>query len=101
MNPQLLLDPVALDGAGQVVGAYFLEQDISLLPVSVDQIEFYRPAPPSGTETPVHVEFTEIDLEGRRSKANIEVQDGSGHVWFRVIGWQDVLYLCHPNWTEH
>ncbi|HXV75065.1 MAG TPA: beta-ketoacyl synthase N-terminal-like domain-containing protein [Candidatus Polarisedimenticolaceae bacterium] len=99
-NPQLLLDPVALDGAGQVVGAHFLERDISLLPVSVDAIEFYRPAPAPGTRTPVHVEFTEIDLEGRRAKSNIEVQDGEGRVWFRVLGWQDVLYLCRPSWTE-
>jgi acyl transferase domain-containing protein/phosphopantetheinyl transferase len=99
-SPQLLLDPVTLDGAGQVVGAPFLERDVSLLPVSVDAIELYRPTPSPGTRVPVRVEFTEVDLAGRRSKANIEVQDGTGGVWFRVLGWQDILYLCTPAWTR-
>lgn len=99
-NPQLLIDPVSLDGAGQVVGAYFLESDITLLPISVDAIEFYRPGPPPGTRLPVRVEFTEVNLDGRIARSNIEVQDGAGQVWFRIIGWQDVLYLARPSWNE-
>ena len=99
-NPQLLLDPVVLDGAGQMLGAFFLDSNVNPLPVSVSAIEFYQPAPPPGTRLPVQIELTEIDLEGRRIQANFEVQDGRGQVWFRVVGWQDILFLCSPNWSE-
>jgi acyl transferase domain-containing protein/phosphopantetheinyl transferase len=91
-NPQLLVDPIALDGAGQILGSFFLELEGYVLPLAVDRIEFYRPSPPPGTTIPVRVEHTEIDLDMRRTSSNIEVQDGQGNVWFRAQGWQDVIF---------
>jgi phosphopantetheinyl transferase (holo-ACP synthase) len=91
---------VVLDGAGQMVGAFFLGSNVHPLPVSVDAIELYQPKPAPGTRLPVQVELAEVDLEGRRIRANMEVQDGRGQVWFRVVGWQDVLFVCSERWSR-
>lgn len=87
--PGLLLDPLVLDGVGQLVGCYFADEDGYMLPVAVERIELYRPSPPAGTALPVRIEFREIDREGRRTVADAEVQDGEGRVWFRIAGWTD------------
>jgi phosphopantetheinyl transferase len=58
----------------------------------VQAIELYRPAPPPGTRVPIRLEVVELDREQRRLVANMEVQDGSGQVWFRIRGWQDILF---------
>jgi acyl transferase domain-containing protein len=90
--PQLLTDPVVLDGAGQLLGTYFYGVDGYVLPVSVDRIEFYRPSPEPGARCPARVVFREIDFDARRTKADVEIQDGSGGVWLRVEGWQDIVF---------
>lgn len=91
-RPQLLTDPVVLDGAGQLVGAFFHGMEGYVLPVAVEGIEFYRPSPPPGTRVPIRIEFTDIDLPAQRTSALLEVQDGQGRVWFRVKGWQDRVF---------
>ena len=91
-GPQLLLDPVVLDGAGQLLGAFFHGAEGYVLPVAMDRIEFYRPPPDPGARCPARVEFTKVDLVGRRTSANLEVEDGQGSVWFRIEGWQDVVF---------
>ncbi|MFV1957972.1 MAG: beta-ketoacyl synthase N-terminal-like domain-containing protein, partial [Planctomycetota bacterium] len=96
-RPQFLTDPVVLDAAGQLVGAFFHGREGHALPVAVERIEFYRPPPPPGVRLPSRVEFTEIDSQGRRTSANMEVQDGQGAVWFRIQGWQDVLFRWGPR----
>ncbi|MFQ5719711.1 MAG: beta-ketoacyl synthase N-terminal-like domain-containing protein [Acidobacteriota bacterium] len=88
----MILDPVALDGAGQMFGAIFFGQDLYVLPVAIDIIEFYRPAPLAGTRLPVRVEVVEFDRKARRTSAQIEVEDGDGQVWFRIRGWQDIIF---------
>jgi len=91
-DPQLLTDPVTLDGPGQLVGIFFERNETRVLPVGVDRIEFYRPPPAPGTKVPVRVEFSEFDLEARRTSAFVEVQDGQGGVWFRMEGWRDLVF---------
>jgi phosphopantetheinyl transferase len=91
-HPQLLLDPVTTDGAGQVLGAMFFDRPMHIFPFSVDQIELYRPAPPVGTRVPVRVEVLGYDEELRQITAMMEVQDGRGQVWIRVSGWRDIIY---------
>ncbi len=90
--PQLLTDPVVLDGVGQMLGAFFFDRIVHIFPVAVDRVEFYRPAPPPGTRVPVRVELLEYDHDRRILSAMMEVQDGQGRVWFRVHGWQDVIF---------
>jgi phosphopantetheinyl transferase len=91
-RPQLLLDPVTTDGAGQVLGAMFFDRPIHIFPLSVDQIEFYQPTPPMGTRVPVRVEVLGYDEERRQIEAMMEVQDGRGQVWLRVSGWHDIVF---------
>ena len=91
-EPQMILDPVALDGAGQMFGAIFFGQELYMLPVAIDTIEFYRTSPPPGTRVPIRIQVVEFDREARRVACNMEVQDGQGKVWFRIRGWQDVLF---------
>lgn len=91
-TPQLLLDPVVLDGAGQMLGTIFFDKSVHILPVSVDKIEFYRPAPPTGTRVPIRLELVEVDFDERRVRCNMEIQDGEGQVWMRIEGWRDIMY---------
>lgn len=91
-RPQLLLDPVTTDGAGQVLGAMFFDRPMHIFPLSVEQIEFYRPTPPTGTRVPVRVEVVGYDEERRQVEAMMEIQDGRGQVWFRVSGWRDIIF---------
>ena len=69
-----------------------IRQYLDNLAVAVEKIELYRPAPPAGTRVPVRLEVVELDPEQRKLVANMEVQDGEGGVWFRVIGWQDIVF---------
>ncbi len=91
-DPRLALDPVVLDGAGQLLGAMFFDRGVHILPVAVDRIEFYRSAPPAGTRVPIRLELVDFNLDERRVSAIMEVQDGAGGVWFRISGWQDVVF---------
>lgn len=91
-TPQLILDPVTLDGAGQMLGAIFYGEDVYMLPVSIEKIEFYQPAPAPGTRVPIRVDVREYDRDARRISGNMEVQDGHGNVWFRILAWQDILF---------
>ncbi len=95
--PQLILDPVVLDGAGQLVGSLFYDTTFNVLPVAIERIEWYRPPPPPGTRVPVRVEHTDFDVARRVLEANIEVQDGAGAVWFRVVGWRDRVSQVAPE----
>ena len=92
--PQLLLDPVILDGAGQLVSLMGFDRNWFVLPTGFQRLELYGPTPPPGTKVPAYVEFTEIDEERLTISVNFEVQDGAGHVWFRVEGWRDRMFLA-------
>jgi phosphopantetheinyl transferase len=91
-RPVLLLDPVVLDGTAQLLGAMLFDRGVHILPVAVEQIELYRPAPPPGTRVPARLEVTECNYEERRVRAIVEVQDGSGNVWFRIAGLQELIF---------
>ena len=84
-QPQLLTDPVILDGVGQLIGLWAMERDRYVFPIGVEKIELYRPTPPVGTFAPVRAEITSDNTKTLR--ANIEVQDGAGAVWMRILGW--------------
>ncbi|NKB68803.1 MAG: 4'-phosphopantetheinyl transferase superfamily protein [Candidatus Latescibacteria bacterium] len=91
--PHLLFDPVVLDGVGQLVSLLSIDYQWSVLPTGFKRLGIYRAPPPAGTKVPVYVEFTKVDEKGLELAANIEVQDGTGHVWFCVEGWADRLFL--------
>ena len=99
-RPDLLTDPIALDGAGQLLGSYFVGGEGYVLPVAIDRVEFYGPPPPRGRRLPTRVEFDEIDFDARRTSARLEIQDGAGGVWCRIAGWQDVVFRWAPRLLE-
>jgi phosphopantetheinyl transferase len=91
-EPRLLLDPIVLDVAGQTIGAFLVDRDIQMLPVALDRLEIYRPAPAAGTRVPVRMEVVAYDEASRRLAAMMEIGDGEGGVWMRIEGWQDILF---------
>lgn len=89
-NPELLIDPLLMDGVGQFIGLWAMERDWYVFPIGVDKIELYQPTPPVGTLAPLRGEITQSNV--RFLLSNIEVQDGSGSVWLRVKGWKKWIF---------
>jgi phosphopantetheinyl transferase len=92
---ELLIDPVVLDAVGQLLGLWCLERDRYPFPIGIEKLELYRPTPAPGTVVPVHVHVTGRDV--RFLNADAEVQDGDGHVWFRVRGLRDWMFAWPPH----
>ncbi|MDD5581176.1 MAG: polyketide synthase dehydratase domain-containing protein [Methylobacter sp.] len=85
-NPQLLLDPALLDGVGQLLGIWAMEQrERSAFPIGFKKLELYQPTPPAGTRVPVRIEITRDEV--KTLHADIEIQDGAGNVWMRIHDW--------------
>jgi phosphopantetheinyl transferase len=84
-RPQLLLDPALLDAVGQIIGIWAIEQDRYAFPIGLGKLEIYGPTPPVGTHVPVRAEVTQSG--GMRLLANVEIQDGGGGVWMRIVEW--------------
>lgn len=82
-EPQLLLQPALLDNVSQIVGVWAMERDRYAFPVGLGKLEIYRPTPPAGVRTPVRVELTKT--EGKTIHADVEVEDGAGGVWMRIV----------------
>ena len=89
-DPELLIDPVLVDGVGQLVGLWAQLHEMYIFPISTSKLEVYCPTPPVGTRVPVRLEITDVKL--KKLYANIEVQDGSGHVWMRIENWGDWIF---------
>ena len=93
-TPELLTDPIALDGAAQLLGLWGQNHNRYILPISIQKLEIYCPTPPVGTRVPVRLQIT--DVTSRRVHADIEIQDGTGHVWMRIRSWGDWIF----HWTK-
>ncbi|ACB97424.1 4'-phosphopantetheinyl transferase superfamily protein [Beijerinckia indica] len=93
-SPQLLIDPALLDGIGQILGVWAMEHGRYVFPIGLAKLEIYCPSPPVGTRVPVRVEITQT--EGKRLLANVEVQDGAGAVWMRIVDWGSWKF----NWEQ-
>jgi acyl transferase domain-containing protein/phosphopantetheinyl transferase len=91
-NPQLLSDPVVLDGVAQLLGLWANVHGVFLMPAKISKLEFYGPTPPPGTRVPARIEVREMTATGRTVIADAEVQDGSGEVWFRFQGFHGWTY---------
>jgi phosphopantetheinyl transferase len=94
-QPLLLADPVLLDGVGQLIGLWAMEQGVYVFPISIRRLEIYRPTPAAGTRVPVSLNISQFSH--RFLSADIELQDGEGGVWMRIQGWQDWVF----HWTQN
>jgi len=86
-NPVLLGDPLLLDAVGQLIGLWAMEYGEFVYPISLEQIEIYAPTPPVGTRVPVSICIRKGGI--KTVYADIEIQDGNGHLWMRIKQWGD------------
>jgi phosphopantetheinyl transferase len=96
-DPQLLVDPVVLDGVAQLVAMFAIVNGVFLMPAKITKLEFYGPTPPPGTRVPVRIEVRNMSTTQRTVTADAEVQDGNGGVWFRFEGINEWLYEYPPQ----
>jgi phosphopantetheinyl transferase/malonyl CoA-acyl carrier protein transacylase len=89
-QPELLTDPILLDGVGQLVGLWAMEQGVYVFPITIRKLEFYRSTPAVGTQVPVYLDITQYN--SRFLHANAEIQDGAGNVWMRIQEWGDWVF---------
>ena len=95
-TPQLLLDPVILDGCAQLMGLWALANEFYVLPHGINKLELYRQTPPAGTRCEVHVQIAKCDRENRTVIVDVEVLDDTGAVWLRIQGWREWVFDYYP-----
>jgi phosphopantetheinyl transferase len=90
----MIIDPVLLDGAGQLCGAWLHEQVINPgihFPVQFDELTFYGPPYPSPMVLRCLLRVVQYDY--RHLRANLEVVGPDGRVHIGIAGWQH--YVVH------
>ena len=93
-SPQLLACPTLLDAVGQFMGVWALAHERFVFPIGLGRLELYSPTPPVGTLAPVRIEIT--NNQGKMLQANVEIQDGRGGVWMRIVDWRSWKF----KWPE-
>jgi acyl transferase domain-containing protein/phosphopantetheinyl transferase len=86
----LLIAPILLDAAGQVVGFWNAEHDVlgfSVFPFRVDAVEIYAPPLPPVAAAECRARIREVGERHLRSDLDILGPDGRLHV--RIRGWED------------
>ncbi len=86
-RPELLTDPLLLDGVGQLMALWAMEEGKYVFPIGIDKLELYRTTPSVGTRVPVYINITQS--RAKLLSADVELQDGAGNVWMRIQGWRD------------
>ena len=89
-EPSFVLDPVALDAAGQVVGfwaAEMLEHARVVFPFRLEALDLYGPPPAQDEKLACSAA---IRLEGDQLvSSDIDVLDADNRCWMRLTGWAD------------
>jgi hypothetical protein len=101
-DPHLAIDPILLDSAMHILGAWHLEQPDwtgrILLPFEVQRIDYFGPTPEVGAWL-----FTRGHNEQespRHYRHGLEVFDATGRLWLRMVGagyWRFYLPFGHVN----
>jgi malonyl CoA-acyl carrier protein transacylase len=101
-DPRIAIDPVLLDSAMHIIGAWHLEQPDwtgrILLPFEVQRIDYFGPTPEVGAwlTTRAHNE----QESARHFRHGLEVFDASGTLWMRITSagyWRFYLPFGHVN----
>jgi acyl transferase domain-containing protein/phosphopantetheinyl transferase len=88
--PELVLDPVLLDAAGQVIGFWAadrLERGRVVFPFRLSALDLYGPAPAAGQRFGCRATVEQVGDALLRS--DIDVVDAVGRPWMRLTGWED------------
>ncbi|QJW93893.1 polyketide synthase dehydratase domain-containing protein [Frigoriglobus tundricola] len=87
-DPRVAIDPVLVDAAMHILGAWHLEQpDWSgriLLPIGVNRIDFFGPIPPVGALLKLRGHNEEETA--RQVRHGVELFAPDGRLWFRMTG---------------
>ncbi len=101
-DPQVTIDPVLVDAAMHILGAWHLEQPDwtgrILLPIGVQSLEFFGPIPPVGSNLIVRGHNEEETA--RQARHGVELFDPNGRLWFRMNGasyWRFYLPFGNVN----
>ncbi len=101
-DPHYAIDPVLMDAAMHILGAWHLEQPDwtgrILLPFEVQNVEYFGPTPEVGSH--VVVRGHNEQESARHYRHGIEVFDARGEVWLRMTGagyWRFYLPFGHVN----
>jgi malonyl CoA-acyl carrier protein transacylase len=101
-NPTVVLDPVLIDAAMHILGAWHLEQPDwtgrILLPYEVQRIEFFGPTPSTGGH--LIVRGHNEQESPRHFRHGLEVFGPDGRLWLRLTGagyWRFYLPFGHVN----
>ncbi len=102
-NPHLATDPALIDAGMHILGAWHLEQpDWSgriLLPIGIDQVEFFGPNPEVGQLLALRGHNEEETA--RKMRHGLEILDNNGRVWMRMKGaayWRFYLPFGEVNY---
>ncbi|MBW1877251.1 MAG: polyketide synthase dehydratase domain-containing protein, partial [Deltaproteobacteria bacterium] len=78
-----------LDNAGQLLGYWLMvtqDRDQLAMPVGVDSVAWFGPAPPSGAAVRCRVRIRSLDERALRADLELVHQ---GRLWCRIGGWTD------------
>ncbi|MDB5306284.1 MAG: fabD 1 [Gemmataceae bacterium] len=101
-DPRVAIDPVLVDAAMHILGAWHLEQPDwtgrILLPIGVNRIEFFGPIPPAGSHLLLRGHNEEETA--RQVRHGVELFAPDGRPWLRMTGagyWRFYLPFGHVN----
>ncbi|MBN9523076.1 polyketide synthase dehydratase domain-containing protein [bacterium] len=101
-DPRVALDPVLVDAAMHVLGAWHLEQPDwtgrILLPIGVNRLDFFGPLPPVGSV--LRLRGHNEEETARQVRHGVELFAPDGRLWFRMTGagyWRFYLPFGNVN----
>ncbi len=101
-HPRIAIDPMLLDAAMHIIGAWHLEQPDwtgrILLPFEVQRIEYFGPTPEPGAW--LTTRGLNEQASARHFRHGLEVFDPAGSLWLRMTGagyWRFYLPFGHVN----
>ena len=97
-TPHFVLDPVTLDGAGQLVSFWSQEQldpVCDFFPYKFETLKCFAAMPPAGTRIEGRIIVHEVTEKAVR--CDLEVLDLAGSVLYRLENWEDRRF---PQWKD-
>jgi acyl transferase domain-containing protein/phosphopantetheinyl transferase len=88
-SPQFVIDPILLDGAGQLLAHWNAEasaKGFNLFPYKVDALHLYGPSPSTSQEVEGRLRIKPISENQLR--AHIDLLEPGGRMLARIIGWE-------------
>jgi acyl transferase domain-containing protein len=99
--PRFVIDPVVLDGAGQLLGFWTAEnlpRGFVVFPYGLKSLRVFGPNRPTGAQLTGKLI---VELQGQEStRSDIEIAGTDGRVWMRLEGWGDRRFDPPPSFHQ-